>query len=161
KHRIYDGLQLTDLETGKPIRSFTKKNGRFGACAVSADGRLLAQCVDEQFIIWDMTTGRELQTIDWKPADKNTSGPPEIVFAPNGKSLAAGGVWYTANQQHHPWFAVWELASGKERWRLDNSQLPNFMPTHSTLIVFSPDCKSVLLTGDRGFHLWDLAKNKE
>src|SRR5262249_23221105 len=47
KDRIYEGLQLIDMETSNPIRSFTKKDGKFGACAVSADGQLLAQCVGD------------------------------------------------------------------------------------------------------------------
>ncbi len=112
----YIGLQLSDVETGKAIRSFGKDRGNHGNFAVSADGRLVAQDIDQQFVIWDMTNGRETQTIPWQRDGQSSSGRPDMVFAPNGKMLTARGV-ALINQQHRPWFAAWELVSGKERWR--------------------------------------------
>src|SRR5262249_27200469 len=58
-----------------------------GQCAYSPDGRTLVTTGSSSVQLWDAATGKLLHT--WATPKGDT--PEVLAFAPNGKSLAAGG----------------------------------------------------------------------
>jgi len=67
-------IKLWDVESGREIRSLTKRSDRFylSYCWLvmfSANGKMLAsEGGDDQITLWDVASGRELKTLDGKSA---------------------------------------------------------------------------------------------
>jgi hypothetical protein len=78
----------------------------------------------------------------------HTAGIIDVVFSPNGRFAASGGLDKTVR--------VWTVATGKELWRLEG---------HSgdiECLCFCPDNRHLVSgSGDRTLRLWDITTGKE
>lgn len=86
---------------------------------------------------------------------ENAAGIYSIAFAPDGKTLASGGT------DGH--VTLWDVASGKERWRERVSPFPVMS------VAFSPDGKRLAAGAGQTYHatepgiakVWDVATKEE
>jgi WD40 repeat protein len=112
-------LQVFDLVTGEKIADLTLPNspGLPGAVAanplprritISRDSRLFAGSLDSQVIIWNLSTRRRVQQIDFP----NGQMLRQMSFSPDGRLLALE--FYQGD------IAIWEVASGTRRLKLDS-----------------------------------------
>lgn len=79
------------------------------ACAISADGRLVAT-TDKvgHVVVWEIASGRSLATFDapvmytWDPVQRRHSigGIRAVAFSPDGQRIAVGGIGKISNIDH-------------------------------------------------------------
>ncbi len=147
-------LLLWDVTTGKqrePLK--TDHPETVTGLAVSPDGRVLAsggggvsrRGNDSSVRLWDTRTHKRLGILD-----HSEGAVLNIVFSPDGKSLAALG---------NGVLTVWDLDKGKERFTLqgeDKETLTDF--------AVSPDWKTVatiMMFSSYRLCFWDMATGKE
>ena len=138
---------LWDRSTGTPKHRLGWARHNFGelaAClAFSPDGKTLATGHQDfmgirpgwewpRVNLWDVASGREIKSF-WKLRDGSVRS---VAFSPDGRLLAAGDDAGTVR--------VWEMASGKERYKID--------PTKgiSWGLAFAPDSKGLFLFSRAG-----------
>jgi WD40 repeat protein len=204
-----------DIATGKQIRSwdyFERNQPRTYASgfaektadlkAISPDGKtalwLVNHWTDEknsvgvdswQFMIWDMTTGKDRCPLTAKD-DRDYFG--KVVLSPDGKYLTA----YTRNGEMIVWDAatgnklktlgrggsveavayspdsrrvaaitrgyslsVWDLATGKELWNHEISWW--YAPGWDKSLAFSPDGKTLAVAHWKNVRIWEVESGKE
>src|SRR5262249_43346981 len=104
------------------------------------DGKLLAaSMLSHKAILWDATTGKELQTI------QTWGDGYGLAFSPDGKILASG---------RHGGMCLWEVATGKELSTVSDRTLFPYS------LAFAPDGKTVATVGG-GLRLWEVPSGKE
>jgi WD40 repeat protein len=81
-------VQAWDLVTGKMIATISPPLGWGWACSFSPDGRLLATADSDAFVRVYEANGGSLRST----AKDLTLEPMAVVFAPDGKSVLAGGI---------------------------------------------------------------------
>ena len=94
-------MYVWDAATFKPVRTFEKLPGFVQSVSFSADGKLLAAASNDVIEVWDLDSGKEVQTLR-APKDKVVY---KTAFGADGKVLVSGcsdGV-----------VTVWDVASGK------------------------------------------------
>lgn len=139
-----------DLKQGKKIRR------RIGTISVkwvvSPDGKTVVgeDHFDESLKVWDIKTGKELQTLDNRYAIR----VQKIAFSVDGKLLASGGF---------DGIKIWEFESSEQIQRVEKYKNVRY---HKHLdyvynIIFSPDGKSLLSSGRDGLiQIWDIGTGK-
>jgi RNA polymerase sigma factor (sigma-70 family) len=157
-------VRVWDVAGGKEERALTCGPGRdpdkrVEALAFSRDGRLLAACDGHRGVVrlWEADTGREVRELAQR-------GTVALAFAPDGKTLAAGG-WEGP-------LVLWDVATGRRLRRIwppsgvATGRRPRFIlpvsePAIVDTIAFSPDGR-LLATGHHGdaVYLWDAATGK-
>jgi WD40 repeat protein len=177
--RIYDaadGKMLRQIMTfaegdrrSTPISALAFGNMSSGTQVLAAQV-MSATRSQSAIVLWDALTGQELHRIN------SSFAATQIAFAPDGRLLATGNSDSSVS--------VWEIASGRERVRIDRDRVRNddgggdvlfsskkkssilgtmdsYMPAPSTL-VFSPDGNVLAEVGrDRVVRAWDLWNGRE
>jgi WD40 repeat protein len=139
---------LFDLATGKELRRFPVGDRAAEALALSCDGRRLAVGdTSEEVGVWDVASGKELRRFPGKEGRDAISGCQALALSPVGAVLAA-------SDRENYTIRLYEVATGKERPRLD---YPEFTPE---CLAFSPDGKRLAAGGRHGLRLWDAATGK-
>jgi WD40 repeat protein/serine/threonine protein kinase/tetratricopeptide (TPR) repeat protein len=141
-------ITLWDARTGVLVRRLDAAD----SVAFSPDSKTLASGGrDSRVRLWDVGTGRLLQTLDGRPGepDKGRRVVASLTFSPDGRWLAAGfGELHWFVGDHDQVVKVWDLASGQEAATLPHR---NTVPS----LAFSPD-SATLATAcyDRTVRLW-------
>lgn len=108
--------------------------------AASRDGRWIALAYQHSISIFDRTW-HERARIDTRESILS------LVFAPDGDTLAIGS--------SEGFVSLWDLATGKERSRLDERG------RGVSALAYSPDGQTLASARDHSVHLWDPATGKE
>ena len=142
--------RIWDATTGQQVRVFSTANPLSTGLAWSPDGKQVATGGSDNLLrLWDAQTGQQLKSFDNGAGDSPTHGVQAIVYAPDGKTVAASAgagnveIW------------VWDLASGTRLYRLPGQT------GISTKVAFSPDSKTLLTNSDSALRLWDAATGQQ
>jgi WD40 repeat protein len=147
-------VKLWDLPTDKERAAFRAYRNPVQSLAFSPDGKTLASgggvsdgrgnWVASEVKLWSATTGKELATLTGHPSEVQT-----VVFSPDGKILASGGM----QRQGGGEVKLWDVTSGKERASIKGD-------TDSVRsIAFTPNGKTLAsASSDHTVKLWDLAE---
>jgi WD40 repeat protein len=178
------GIQLRELPSGKDVRTLHPESEGLGSdftrqLAFSPDGRsLLSVAMDSKVIVWDVASGKSLKELrhggvrsaSWSADGKllvtggyqdrsvrvwnlatgrqlfQLDGEGEAAISPDGRRLAYGGT------ERKPW--LWEIDGTKDpkplAWK---GKFPGSL-------AFSPDGKTLAVSGDGRISLFDAAGGK-
>ena len=137
-------VPILQLDTGGHM-------AKFSGIAFTPDGRQLVSASEDKTIrVWDLASGKTVRTIRGESAP----GPAGKVFAmalsPDGKWLAAGGMFHPSDPKAGSVIRLYEFATGK---------LAALLKGHGNAVnavAFSPDGSMLISgSGDRTAILWD------
>jgi choice-of-anchor C domain-containing protein len=158
-----------DLDAAPEARTLVDEGGYLGSLAFSSDGRWLATGNDNGTArLWEVSSGRVRHVLS---GHRPTSGPADqpnrvyrLAFAPDGKTLATGGI--------DSIIRLWDVATGRQVRLLEGLPV-SFLPTYGRTVgglAFSPDGKCLAAgfgmpsfrTADYGavIKLWDTASGR-
>ena len=150
-------LRLWDPVTGREQRRLEGHEDTPAAIAVSRDGKLLAAATVKTVHLWDVATGKLLQSIPadtTRPIENGISflGKVPLAFSADGALLA----YVTAE----PSVRVWDVLAGKERFHLKGHATP------AEVLGFSGDGKTLIAaigsrTADGEVRRWDTTTGEE
>jgi WD40 repeat protein len=153
-------IHVADAATGKVVwrlgapRIVEDRQPR-PALTFSNDGRFLASWQWERreddlqtAHVWDVVSGKEFRRLACQGAQKLVARGVCLAFAPDGRTLAVGGMGDENEVQ------VWEILSARVRLRLSGHRGP------VTALAYSPDGR-LLASGseDTTILIWDLLPN--
>ncbi len=147
-------IWLLDAATGKQLRTFTIPKDSPVSLIFSGDGRTLLSGQDKDTRLWDVATGKVLQTFPGGPVRNGRT----LAFSLDGQLIAG-----TGEGPGDSAIRIWEAATGKIARTL---QTPNNAIVHA--LAFSPDGK-MLASGGRDWpfklpgwpiRLWDVATGR-
>jgi RNA polymerase sigma factor (sigma-70 family) len=130
-------VRFWDVATGAEALRFQFGGGALRALALAPGGKLVAAAGDNYATRGD----RSVHLWEWasnKPARKLPAperGVTALAFAPDGKTLAAG-----SDDRHGVY--LWDVASGRLRWRLSEPDGGNLVRG----LAFTPDGKTLAAT---------------
>jgi RNA polymerase sigma factor (sigma-70 family) len=141
-NKVCADIKIWDVQTGQ-IKHTLEHDLHAHGLAFSPDGKRLATTSSDQHVhIWDVESGQEQKTL--KVADTNLMS---VVFSPDGKLLAAGGMELQEGQQKGE-ITVWEVETGAVK-----HTLTGLFQVWS--IQFSPDGKLLAAGGGGGVSVWE------
>lgn len=150
--KFFDWFSDTEIE----IRKSNK--GWIHSVDFSPDGKLfLTTNSDSQIHIYEIKTGKEIQTISGKPIPLRKFSPAEeykeiifkAIFSPDGKSLIATRSWESN-------VCIYEVNNGQKNRILKGN------PLAIESACFSPDARYMLIAGtDSALRIIELASGKE
>lgn len=111
-------LTIWDAATGRPVPDFTDSHGEsITGLACSPDGSHIATAGgrDGTVRLWDSATGKTLRT--FVIGDNFPCEVRSVAFAPDGKSIVAGGP-RSKDRQTTGIVRIWDVASGAVRLEL-------------------------------------------
>jgi WD40 repeat protein len=133
-HFVNREASIWDVATGQLVRTLSRPDQEtlFEESAFSPDGKTLALVARPGFIqLWDLDTGKVIREF----GERHKSGHDTVVFAPDGKRLAA--LWGGGRQVE-----IWDTATGKGIFRFDTQ-------TSCRGLVFSGDGQTLFSIDDR------------
>jgi WD40 repeat protein len=140
-----DGVwRLWDPDTGRELRKFgTRAPDSISWVAVSADGRHAVSAARSTVILWDVTSGRQIRTLDGQ------KGAVEgVAISADGRQIFAAGEDGKAR--------VWDAVSGKLQTDFSGHAGP------VRCVAPTPDGKLAVSAGEDGtVRLWDTATGKQ
>jgi RNA polymerase sigma factor (sigma-70 family) len=146
-------IRIWDVEQGKEVRRFKAAGAQVSALAFAPSENALASGSDNgELILWEAAA--EIKTWQSKlPGDVRT-----LAFAPNGKTLAAGGgTEYGRRQgkQNEPFLVLVDSSTGREVRRVSVAR------DSVASVAFSNDSK-IMAAGLGGtIRVWDAITGKE
>jgi len=182
-------IHILDAKTGKEIRSMTGHNAHINALVFAPDGKtFVSSGEDGRAIWWNATTGKPIRHLSGKPVGDEAPdpavmlidepmAPAYIALAPDGRTLAEGGV----NPQGAPRLRLWELTSGKLRREFtlprvgnrERMEIRNAPGVAGRVVIgedglsgvgkplFTPDGKAVAWTAGESIILFDAVRGRE
>ena len=129
-------VRVWDVASGRELRQLEGHKRWVLSVDCSPDGRTIASADGATIRLWDVNTGRALAVL-------TQEGVASVRFAPDGKTLVAGGYDRTVR--------LWEVATGKERHCFVGHQ--NSVQS----VAFAADGRAVASGGrDTLIFLWDV-----
>jgi RNA polymerase sigma factor (sigma-70 family) len=182
--RLDGTIWLWEAATGKKVHQFQAHPSRVNPndglsypaavslLAFSPSGKLLAAGIDgvrsgnEIFHLFDAHTGTPRHQLQVPPSEKDQDScshkQPSLAFSPDGRTLATGS--------GQKMLRVWEVASGKERYRLSGTKVAGIQGYTEAAaerwpytLAHSPDGKTLASWGlhSETVRVWDAATGKE
>ncbi|WP_413804989.1 WD40 repeat domain-containing protein [Streptomyces sp. OE57] len=133
---------------GKEIAQHDDPLQSFETIAFSPDGRLFATSgfIDQEIRLYDVATHRQ------KGASLESAGAHQLVFSPNGKTLAG------ADESGMDGVRLWDVATRKQRPQPSNDSFGGA----ASHMVFSPDSGTLAVANDSTeVHFFDAITGKE
>jgi WD40 repeat protein len=160
----FNQVELWEAKKGQRLWSWSAVTQPLADIGFTADGKTVIAAgwgihqrpplTDNTIRFLDVETGKEQREIKL-----GTRKPETVVPSPDGTLLAV--ICYDEKGSERQ-AGVFDLASGKERFRLIQPGPGAHGPRFFSAIAFAPDGKSLLTAGGEGsLIVWDLATGKE
>ncbi len=146
-HNEYRTLQLLDVASGRPLRSFEETLA--DNLAFSEDGSKIATVQGSSIVVLDAKTGQVLQTLRGYARSASS-----IAITKDGQFLAVGSE--DTN--------VWDLRLGRKIRRFDSSRQYEWSDVDPSAVAFSSDGRfvaSVVNSLHSEVKVWELATGRE
>lgn len=158
-------VSLWDIATGQRRATLPSSKDRNVAMTFSPDSHTIAMASSTALRLWDSTTGQLRTTATSDPRQAHTSPSPkdksadlscsavrEIVFSPDGRTLA------TRDSQR---VTIWDVVTGRAQTAVtgpcDDGGPRTFPIGH---MAFSPDGRTLAAADGRQVQLWDAATGR-
>jgi RNA polymerase sigma factor (sigma-70 family) len=148
----YDGaVRLWDPGTGKELRRL-QRPGWVRALVWSPDSKTIISASDGDGIrFWEADTGKAFRHL---PERKERNSVVVLALTADGKTLAATETDFGSGApDRQDTVRLWEVPGGRE--------LRHFTAERAYRLAFSPDGKTLAVTGVEPVRLWDVASGKE
>ncbi len=151
-------LKIINTTDGKIILNLpNQKRERNDPLLFSPDGKKLLTATGEKITIWDVTTGKLLQTIIntiERSARKSEIGDVEgIAVNSDSQTIAVASGAFSK-------LTLWNSASGKLLKSLEYDTKDGFAGLADNSIIFSPDGKFLASSAEGNVFFWDLNTRK-
>jgi eukaryotic-like serine/threonine-protein kinase len=106
---------ILSVKTGEKLREYATSADDTKSIAFSPDGHLLATASEDMTVrLWDTATGQERRVIDGHHGFVFS-----VAFSPDGTKVLSGG-YDSRTDNHHQVAILWDAATGKELWRVED-----------------------------------------
>ena len=135
-------VRLIDISNGEGLGSFFNvATLSQEAVKFSSDGKLLATIVDNDVVLWDFASRKEIASL------KGHAGiVASMAFSPDGKRIATSS-WQDESVK------IWDAAT--------YHRLFSFKLSGASSVLFSPDGQSLIVQGSSGTQIWRAASESE
>lgn len=146
-------VEIRDLGTGEPVRTWDAHDGDVLHLVLSADGAMLATTGNDGTVkVWDPRTGALLHTVEGAPGSQVLG----VSLSPDGRLLAAAWVGQAVVQ-------VWELSTGRlvhELPTVSEDDAGELTDDPGFVTAFSPDGSQLAYTFDGAPRVLDLVSGR-
>jgi WD40 repeat protein len=148
-------VRVWDVDTGKELQTLQGVGDFFYRLGFFPDNRTLAYWTAENVRLWEFSTGKLLRKLENHGAVESF-----LLISPDGRHVASsrfgGAALYGSSMILEGRCRVWELATGKELYRVKSGK-QTIVP-----LAFSSDSKVLLRTHmDGTFGLWEVSMGRK